>query len=25
VLVGFLSLFAIFDFLYEIEGVGKGG
>lgn len=25
VLVGFLSLFAIFDFLYEIEDVGKGG
>lgn len=25
VLVGFLSLFAIFDFLYEIEDVGRGG
>lgn len=25
VLVGFLSLFAIFDFLFEIDDVGKGG
>jgi lipopolysaccharide export system permease protein len=25
VLVGFLALFSIFDFLYEIEDVGKGG